>query len=119
MPDFELTHIALLPKAVLVGAYVTLAAIVFLRLLKNEIVIRGLMAAKEGGAVSPERAQLLVVSFGSMFSYAVMALDAGTLPPPPDELIAVFAASNLFYVSGKSARRYLPGVMGDRGRPKS
>lgn len=102
------------------GLLYWLAAMAFLviyRCLSGGISLSGMLAhdigQSEGGFPAPERVQLLVMFLIALAAYARHALavtQAPGAPPPaqlpdvPNEMLALFAASNAIYLSGKLGR---------------
>ena len=94
-----------------------MAFLVIYRCLSGGISLSGMLAhdigQSEGGFPAPERVQLLVMFMIALAAYARHALavtQAPGAPPPaqlpdvPNEMLALFAASNAIYLSGKLGR---------------
>lgn len=93
---------------------VALGAIVFMRLLNGSIRMEGLLRARSGGAISPERVQLFIASLMGAAAYAADALSKppavdGTLRDVPDMLLTLIAGSQFLYLGGKIMRLLNPG----------
>jgi len=75
----------------------TLAAVLSFKLLNGRIRTRGLLVDPATGQVSALRVQQLLVTLACAGAYAAELSDwprSDRLPPPPDELLMLFAGSN-------------------------
>jgi hypothetical protein len=89
-----------------------LAATILYRCLNGRIPLRGILAhdaqALAEGRPAGERVQLLFAFILSVGAYMQLALAAPhgtkTLPDPPQQLVAIFAASHGIYLTGKLGR---------------
>ena len=88
------------------------AALVCYRLLDGRIRSTGLLGGRRGGAIDPERLQMLVVFpagigfyVASAGSEIATAGELGSLPEPPQFLTAAVLGSNALYLAGKLFRR--------------
>jgi hypothetical protein len=91
--------------------FAALAGAVIYRCLNGQIPLRGILAhdaaALAAGQPAGERVQLLLAFIFSVGAYAQMALaqqGATALPDPPQQLVAIFAASHGIYLTGKLGR---------------
>ena len=79
-------------------------AIVTYRLVTGQIVVAGILSAPDG-RFSPERLQLFLFTVAGLLSFAAAAFSEHRLPPIPDALLGVFAASHAVYLGGKLTSR--------------
>jgi len=105
-----------------------LAVLILYRCLRGGISLSGMLAhdvqRSEEGFPAPERVQLLVMFLIALAAYARQALvvtqapgaaPSMQLPEVPSELLALFAASNAIYLSGKLGRTIFNGRSSKRG----
>lgn len=74
-----------------------LAIAVFYRLITGQIRTRGLLS-NDDGTPSPNSVQLLVMTIIGALWYLARAVDAGTLPDVPEELLLLIGGSGLTFV---------------------
>lgn len=94
-----------------------LIAMISYWLITGKIHTHGLLSLKAGEKINAERVQMLAISVFAIGGYMMSVLrDTANaeapltiLPDVPTELIAIFAASQTIYLSGKLARRILNG----------
>ena len=88
----------------LLAWFLVLASMVFYRLLTGDIATRGLLCELGGGAVSPERVQMLVGTMVALSYYVTVTLSTDnltTLPTLPVWVIALLGGSQSLYLAGK------------------
>jgi hypothetical protein len=96
-----------------VGLICGLAAVVLWKLLTGSISLAGLLDSFDGGkrSSSPGRMQLLLFTLVAAGQYLVAVWKnpvAGSLPPVPQEVLAMVAGSQVLYLGGKTLSTYLP-----------
>jgi hypothetical protein len=94
-----------------------LAAVLILKVLTGEIytskLLYGRISGRKRGSdyyFSPERLQLLLFSVAAGFYYLTLVLDnprKGILPDIPNAWPAALGGSNVIYLAGKAAARWL------------
>jgi hypothetical protein len=90
----------------------SLAGLLSYRMLIRRINMRGLLGdGSDGGAVSPERVQLLVTLIGVSFNILRAALHSTTnaLPEISTTTLSVFGASSSTYLGVKAFKMFSPG----------
>jgi hypothetical protein len=88
-----------------------LAAILSMRLLTGSINTRGLFFGRKDSQYyfSPARVQLLVLTLGEAVNYLLTVLqtpNTHSLPPVPQEWLAILGGSNGMYLAGKAYARF-------------
>jgi hypothetical protein len=91
----------------------SLATIVLSQLLSGGINSRWLLFGRKNSDhyFSPGRVQLLVLTLGGAFNYLLTVLQAPiacSLPPVPQEWLAILGSSNGIYLAGKAYARFAP-----------
>lgn len=91
-----------------------LAAIVAGRILQDDIGTTGLLAARRGAAIDPERVLALALFPSILFYYVIQTLNADLpftpagrpiMPDIPENLVTLLTGGNGLYLAGKIARR--------------
>lgn len=95
-----------------------LAIIVLIKLLTGGINSRWLLFGRKNSDhyFSPGRVQLLVLTLGGALNYLATVLqapDSSSLPPLPQEWVALLGGSNAVYLAGKAYARFVAHA-GDR-----
>jgi len=91
-----------------------LAGCVTMLLLLGRIKILGILRDKRTGALSPARIQSLVVTLAGAAAYLSMAITekSGTLPDPPDWLIASLGGSQALFLGAKALSTWRKTTLG-------
>jgi hypothetical protein len=99
----------------LVGWLGVLAAVIFIRVLRGDLEVRGMLRNSPSGRYDPERVAALGASLLVLGAYALEALNEGVVRDPqtgrpsmPDvsqTLLMIFASGNVTYLAGKLGRR--------------
>jgi hypothetical protein len=74
------------------------------RILTGRISLRGLLTT-DGDRFSPERLQLLLITFATLAAYLENAVSINAMATLPNELVVVLAGSHALYLGGKIAGR--------------
>ena len=95
----------------------TLFGVIVLRLLSNQINVRGLIAGHAAGGVEPERLQALIIAIALPTFYAADAIAAfrsnetlTALPDAPEWMLITAGGSQILYVIGKLSRQVTTGT---------
>lgn len=102
-------------SAFLVVWLVAMTGLVALKILTNEIRLRGLLSSPNVEDIDPERIGLLLVSIFSIAAYGLSVatgeriIDSNTesivMSDVPDSLLLILAGGNAIYISGKIVRQ--------------